>query len=62
MLQGNLESRDKDVEEFRAEILCQLERYNNLWLVHGTLLEDAHLLRSEAITLRSGIRVESAGG
>jgi len=62
VLQGNLKSRDKDVEELRAEISRQSDRYNNLWLVHGTLLEEVQTLRSEIIALRSGLQVESIGG
>jgi len=59
---GNLESRDKDVEELRAEVSCQSDCYNDLSLVHETSLEEAQKLRSDVIALRSGIRVESAEG
>ena len=31
VLRGNLESRDKDVEELRSEISRQLDHYNDLW-------------------------------
>jgi len=34
--------------------------YNDFWLVHETLLEEAQKLRSEVITFRSGVQVESA--
>ena len=53
-----MESRDKDVEELRTEVSCQSDRYDDLWLIHGTLLEEAHQLHSEVITLISGVRVE----
>ena len=60
VLRGNLESRDKNMEELRAEISRQLHRYNDLWCVHGTSLE-VQTLRSEVIALRYGVQVESAG-
>ena len=59
MLRGSLESRDKDVEELSTEISRHLDRYDDLWFVHETLLEE---LRSEIIALRSGVLVERAGG
>ena len=62
VLRGNLESRDKNVEELRDKISRQLDHYNDLWLVHGMSLEEAQKLHSEVITLRSGVRVESTGG
>ena len=55
------ELRAKDVEELRTEVSHKLDRYDDLWLVHGALLEKAHKLRSEIIALRSGIRVECVG-
>ena len=56
IVRGSLESHDKDVEELRTEILCQSDLYNNLCLVHETLLEKAQKLLSKVIALRSGIQ------
>ena len=57
LLPDNLESRDKDVEGLRAKISCQSDRYNDIWLVNGMLLEEVQKLRFEVITLRSVVRV-----
>ena len=62
VLRGNLKGMTKNVEELRAEISHQSDRYNDLWFVHGTSLEEVQKLRSEVIALRSGVRVESVGG
>jgi len=59
VLRGNLESLDKDVEELRAELSRQSNRYNDLWHVHGTSLEEVQKLRSEIITLKYDVQVES---
>ena len=50
-----------DVEELRTEVSLQSDRYDNLWLAHGTLLEEAHKLHFEVIALRLGVRVEGVG-
>jgi len=60
-IQSSLESHDMDVEELRTEVSQQLNLYDNLWLAHRMLLEEAQKLCSEVITLRSGIRVEDVG-
>ena len=39
-MQSSLESRDKDVEKLRTEVLRQSDCYDDLWLVHGMLLEE----------------------
>ena len=62
MLRGNLKSRDKDVEELRAKISHQSDRYNDLWLVQETSIEEAQKLHFGVIALRSGIQVNSARG
>jgi len=62
VLQDNLKSRDKDVEELRAEALRQSDRYNELWSTHGTLLKEVQMSCSQVIALRSGVRVESTRG
>ena len=56
-----MEGRDKDVDKLRTEVSRQLDRYDDLWLVHDTLLEEAQKLRFEVITLRSSVRVEGVG-
>jgi len=38
VLKNNLENREKDVEELRAEVSRQLERYDEVWRAHGVLL------------------------
>jgi len=55
-----LEGCDKDVEKFRTEVSRQSDHFDNLWFVHGKLMEEAQKLRSEVIPLRSGVRVEGA--
>jgi len=50
-----------DVEELRTEVSRQSDRYDNLWLAHGTLLEEAQKLHFEVIALRLGVRVEGVG-
>jgi len=62
MLWDNLERRDNNAEELRPEISHQSDHYNNLWLLHGTSMEEAQKLRSEIMALRSGIHVDSARG
>ena len=44
------------MEELRAEASRQLDRYNELWSTHRTLLEEAQTLRSQVIALKSGSR------
>jgi len=51
-IQSSLEGRDKDVEELRTEVSRQSDHYDDLWLVHGTLLEEAQKLCSKVITLK----------
>jgi len=46
-----LESRDKNVEGLRIEVLHQSGSYDDLWLAHGTLLEEAQKLHFEIIAL-----------
>ena len=58
---SNLKSRDKVMEELRIEVSRQSDRYDNLWLVHEALLEEAHKLHSEVIALRLIVRVGGAG-
>ena len=53
-MRGSLENRDKAVEELRIEISCQSDRYDDIWLVHETLLEETQKLRYEVIALSSG--------
>ena len=60
-VRSSLESRDKDVEGLRTEVSRQSGRYDDLWLAHGILLEEARKLCSEVIALRSGVRVEDVG-
>ena len=60
-IQSSLESHDMDVEELRTEVSQQLNLNDNLWLAHRMLLDEAQKVRSEVITLRSGIRVEDVG-
>jgi len=54
IVRSSLESHDNDMEELRIEISCQSDRYDDIWLVHETLLEETQKLRSEVIALRSG--------
>ena len=61
VLRCNLKNRDKNVKELRTEVSRQSDRYNDLWLVHGTSLEEVQNLSSEVIALRSDVREESAG-
>ena len=49
------------MEELKTEVLRQSDHYDNLWLAHGMLLEEAQKLRSEVIALRSGVRVKGVG-
>ena len=53
-----MERCDKDVEELRTEVSRQSDRYDDLWFIHGALLEEAQKLCSKVIALRSGVRVE----
>ena len=45
------------MEELRAKVSRQSDRYNDLWLIHEAMLEEAQKLRSEVITLRSVVRI-----
>ena len=58
---SSLEGRDKVIEELRAEVSRQLDRYADLWFAHETLLEEAQKLRSKVIALRLVIQVEGVG-
>ena len=49
------------MKELRTEVSCQSDRFDNLWPIHGALLEEAQKLRSEVIALRSSVRVGGAG-
>ena len=62
VLKNNLENHEKDVEELRAEVSHQSERYDEFWSAHGVLLEEAQTLRSQVTTLSSGGRVEITRG
>ena len=48
------------MEDLRTKVSRQLDRYDNFWLVHGALLEEAQKLLFEVIALRLGIRVDGA--
>ena len=49
------------MEELRTEVSHQSDRYDDLWHVHGVLLEEAQKLHFEVIALRLGILVEGVG-
>ena len=40
-IKNSLEGRDKDVKELRIEVSFQSDHYDDLWLVHRALLEEA---------------------
>ena len=57
-LKKDLEHHEHDVEELRADLEHQCDRYNELWKAHGDLLMEAQTLRSQVPIRKSGAQVE----
>jgi len=51
----DLEHREDDVKELRADASRQSKRYNELWSSHGELLMEAQALHSQVLILSSSI-------
>ena len=62
MLEKDLECREHDVQELRANIKRQCDRYNELWKTHSDLLMEGQLFRSQVPIRSSGDRVEGVTG
>jgi len=45
-LEKNLNHREIDIEELRADVARQCNRYNEFWKAHGDLLMEAQTLHS----------------
>ena len=54
LLKRDLESREADVTELRANSEHQIDYYNELWTAHDNLLMKTQALRSQVTILSSG--------
>ena len=61
-LEKNLKHREIDIEELRADVARQCNRYNEFWKAHGDLLMEAHTLRSQVPIRSFGGRAEGTSG
>ena len=57
-----MECHEHDIEELRADVESQCDRYNELWRAHNNLLVEAQTLRSQVLNKNSGGRARGASG